>query len=376
MIVRDVPSKKGTNKRAKRRQGQIPTPFLDYARLIADPCNGPVSSGVDVVEGTIVERARRVIPIGAGGTATSGMVVWFPSYSSAAVDGAVSANYNLFAFESNTPSVAPVNTAAIPMGSGAATAGLFIADPSSKFVTSTSSFSRTKALSACIQFEWLGALSAIQGQVCVIKNLSLSAFDTLTGASGHTYQPMSVDDIFSYAAERTRTQIGGHEAVWRPTPNQSVYRTNGLEVSTVGQSDLADVCFFSGTALSGPTLERTVNPNDTNGIIIAWKGFPAGGLSQAVCTKTFYLELASRAGAIEAIPRQLSDESSQSRLAAAIKYLDTMMPNWQSKTLNAGVNVVGTLAKAYAPMIMRSASRPYLNQGPVRRQFALRDGEL
>lgn len=364
---------KSKNKRKKRRAQRLPTPFLDYAQLIMDPCSGPLNSSISVVEGTIMERSRTVISLNTGLNNTSGYVIWYPSYSSVTGNANHLSNYNLFAYESVVPSVAPTNSTPSPMGIGLAATGVFVADPSSGFIGGTSSFARQKTLSACMQFDFLGALSSIAGQVAIVKNVSLATFDTGTGLTGHNYTPMSVDQIFAYASERTRTQIGGHEAVWRPSVNEVTFRTNGMESYTgtvTPASDVANVCFWSGQATTCATAERSTTPNEALGIIIAWKGLPATSPIQVTCVKTFALELAARSGAIESIPRQLSSSDENGRLSAALKWIDTMYPDWQSKIMNAGINKVGALAAAYAPAMIRGAARPGRNY------LRLTDGEL
>lgn len=358
--------KKKKNKRAKRRANPIPTPFLNYAHLVADPCHGAITSGISS-EGAICERSRRVYTSQA--TATAGYVVWFPSYSSSENPATSQQNGNLYLYGTTDPANPPDNTVGVPMGTSSVVdaSGLFLPDPSASFVSATSPFSRTKALSACMQLEWLGKLSDIQGQVCVIKNISLSALDTGSGSPGHTYTPMSVDQVFAYGATRERAQVGGHEVVWRPTPTQCVLRTNGTEsTGLVGTSvgGLADVCFNTGTVGSRVTEERSTLPNETLGILIAWKGFPAGfGLTQITCVKTFELELAPRSGAIESIPRAMSSSSTDTMISKVTEWLDVQSPGWQSRIMNAGVDKVGSYAMAVAPRILRSLTPGMMGSG-------------
>jgi len=246
------------------------------------------------------------------------------------------------------------------MGGGGVNAGDFIKDPASSFVTATSSFSRARSMSACIQLDFLGKISDAAGQVCIVKNISLAAFNYNSGTTGAAYRPMTVDEIFLYAAERGRFQIGGHEAVWRPGAKDIVFRDAGNQSSTsaVHVGDTADTCWTLGSAAVSDTVERVPNPNEINGFIIAWKGLnnAAASNSNLVFTKTFELELAPRSLAIEGIPRQVDSESSESRLAKVLQWLDSMMPNWQSRVMTAGTNAVGDLARAYAPDIVRRAT--------------------
>lgn len=352
-------------KRAKRRAAPIPTPFLNYVKLISDPCNGPVMSAISTA-GAIAERARVVLPT-LSSSSTCGYVAWFPSYVSTAGPSSAQETANLFFFEGTSASTRPLNSVASPMGANLTGTGIFIKDPATSFVSASSPFSRQRTLSACMQLEFLGKLSDLSGQVCVVKNISLSALDMNTGAPGHIYTPMSVDEVFAYGAERERTQAGGHEVVWRPSGPQCVFRTNGSEsygsLVTNSAGELADVCWITGTSNTIQTQERTPVPADVNGIIIAWKGFHAGaGLTQISCVKTFELELAPRSGAIETIPRAMTSMDSASIIAKATEWLDTQSPGWQSRLMNAGIDVVGSYAMAVGPRIMRSVTAATQNR--------------
>lgn len=375
MANRQQPKKK-KNKRAKRRANKLPTPFLDLASLIADPCGARIS-GVSTVEGAITERARTFVGVNGAGNTTCGYIAWFPSYTSHSVATiAGQRNYNCFFWESATSSAIPVNTTVAPMGQGG-TSGQFMVDPAGPFLSSSSAFSRQKTYSACIQLEFLGNLSSIQGQVAVVKNMSLGALNRNTGVPGGTYVPLTVDEVFQYAAERQRTQIGGHEAVWRPTVDSCVFRTAGEEMSTLTTSstgDLADALWVSGVPGSSVTVDRCANPNNAYGIVIAWKGWSASaGISQAVLIKSFALELGARSGAIETIPRQLSGQTEGTMIAKAVEFLDNVQPGWQSKLMTAGVDKVGALAMAYGPRIVQAVAGP---RASFRGSMRLTNGEL
>lgn len=365
--------RKKKSKRAKRRSSALPTPMLSLARLIADPCGAPLT-GVDVIEANIVERARAFNGVNNTNSHTCGYVVWFPSHVGHTSAGVSNRNYNCYLWESTNPLTVPINTAASPMGlSGfSAASGLFLPDPAAGTVSDTSPFSRQKTYSGCLQFEYLGGLTNIQGQVAVVKNLSLAAFNRNSGAPGAALVPMNVTQMFTYAQERERTQIGGHEAVWRPTADSCVYRTNGQEMAgLVGATtgDIANTVFMSGQAALLETVERSVNPNEIYGVAIAWQGLSVTQPSQLCMVKTFALELAPRAGTIETIPRQVKAETEGTYIARAVQYLDSVMPGWQGKIMNAGIDKVGALAMSYAPSMMRTV-------GPIRPSLRIRDGSL
>lgn len=374
--VQALASKGKKVKRAKRRKvRKLPTPFLDLAELIADPCGARVS-GVGSVEGAITERARTFAAVNGGTNATCGYVAWFPSYTSHSIMSTAGGNnYNCFFWESAGSSLVPVNTTTAPMGSGGSS-GQFLVDPAGPFVSTGSAFSRQKTYSACIQLEWLANLAAIQGQICVVKNMSLGALNRASGTAGAAYAPLSVDEVFQYAAERQRTQVGGHEAIWRPTVDSCVYRTNGQEQSnltTTATGDLADAIWVSGVPGSSLTVDRCANPNNAYGIVIAWKGWPQATFAsgQVVLVKSFALEMAPRSGAIESIPRQLTNDTEGTLIAKAVEFLDATRPGWQTKLMTAGMDKVGALAMAYGPRIIRAVAGP---RGSIRGSRMLTDG--
>lgn len=333
-----------------------------------NPCHGPLVRSVGTVGlGQITERVRSTLTFPSTATDINGYVVWFPSYHNANSSDGYPANY--YVFTNSLTSTAPLNTTTNPLGAIAEnTTGLFYSDPASSTVATSSAFSRARSLAACLQVEYLGALSSASGQVAVISNFSFNAFNR-GAVSTNTITAPTVDQLFSYAHERKRLQMTGHEVIWRPSDSQSVYRGSGSFAGTA--TDLrADAIMRRGTATSTTTASCSTEPADIYGICIAWRGVPATALCMSInAVKVIDLELGPSGNNIE--PSYLSAEVPAtgvlgSTISSITNYLDSNIPNWQSRAVNATIGVAGDLAMAYAPALLPgTASRGIRGRMPL-----------
>jgi len=327
-----------------------------YAKLVSNPCHGPLERGItDSGIGQVLERVRSsIIPIDAANCA-NGYVIWFPSYHNS---GAVGALGNFYFWNNSDSSLKPTNTIAVPMGSGPSnTAGTFIRDPAFPLVTGAStSFSRARTVSACLQLEYIGALNATSGQVAIISNISLQAFNANGGVSAD-FVPLSVDQMFSYAGTRERVQITGHEVVWRPDDETSVFRTDG-SANNIGAAVPAaliyrpDVVFDMGLIASTATANVCVDNAFTKGICIAWRGFPATANTVSVqAVKVVDLELSTINNAVE--PQYATTKVHiPDPVSTVTNWLDRYTPGWQVRAMNMAHETVGALAQSYAPRLL------------------------
>lgn len=330
-----------------------------------NPCHGPLVRSVGTVGlGQITERVRSTLTFPQTATDINGYVVWFPSYHNPNSGDGYPANY--FVFTNSLTSTAPLNNSTNPLGTIAEnTTGLFYADPASPTVATSSAFSRARSLAACLQVEYLGALSSASGQVAVISNFSFNAFNR-GGATSTTITAPTVDQLFSYAHDRKRLQMTGHEVVWRPSDAQSVFRGSGTFAGTA--TDLrADAIMRRGTATANTTVVCSTQPADIYGICIAWRGVPPTALCMSInAVKVVDCELAPSGNNIE--PTYVSAEAPVtgvlgSTISSITNYLDSYVPNWQSRAVNATIGVAGDLAMAYAPALLPgTASRGVLGR--------------
>jgi len=334
---------KNRKKRTKKRNvnASMPAEIRQGIKLVSNPCMGPISRTIG--SGAITERIRSSITGNGIATSTCGYIAWFPSYHNAGV-GASPAN--LVYWESTSSSATPINTNAAPFGTGTGgvnNSGYSYPDPAS--TTLGSVFGRAKTMSACLQLEYTGKLSDISGQVAIIKNLPLRALFSNTTST--IIAPIPVDTLFAFAGERERLQVTGHEVIWRPTDTSSIFRTGGGERSNASLA--TDTVWEVGVVGSSTSTLSAVDAENMYGMCIAWKGIPAVQSCLNInLVKVVDLELYPSGSAIESpvIPPAVNVFNPMQTVTT---WLDRFAPQWQSRAVNATVNVAGLLARAYAP---------------------------
>lgn len=343
--VRRTTIKKRRPRRSKKTSG-LTRELVELSSLISNPCHGPLVRAMGT--GSVVERVRSTISPNAVASNNCGYLIWFPDYHCAG--GSVNVA-NLFLYSTSNPTVVPTNTIANPLGTAAVdTTGLFYPDPASTLLGSAA-FSRGQTLSACMQLDYLGQLSSAAGQVAIIKNFPFKALATSDTSS--TIVAPSVDQLFAYAAERERFQVTGHEAIYRPSDQNSILRTDGLASANASVAQNADAPITVGGPAVNTTFSNFISSNSTYGVCIAWKGIAAiANNIQLNCIKVVSLELAPSGFAIE--PTFVGSHDSgygSTPIDTATSILDENVPWWQSHAVNTGVKVAGKLAKFYTENI-------------------------
>jgi len=333
--------KRKSRRRRNRRQNLPANDIKNEIMLVANPCHGPISRTIG--DGAITERVRATVTLQVTAGNTSGYVVWFTYYNNG---GYYTAYYNLAMWENASATNTPTNSTAAPFGSAHATAAVAIADPANAVVQSAA-FARGKTHSACIQLDYVGQLSAVAGQVAIIKNLPLRSFFSNTTTT--TLAPPTVDGLFSYASERQRFQMTGHEVIWRPTDSSSIFRTAGAD--RPGGALSPDTCWTNGVTGSAVSTSSATDADEMYGIAIAWKGLTAtAGNISVNFVKVLSLELAPSGSSIES---PVSNSSSfGTPMATVTSWLDKHAPGWQSKAANMAAGVAGEIANVYAPKTM------------------------
>lgn len=304
-----------------------------YAKMISDPCHSTIVTPMNAYGGTVAERLRKTFTL-SNSTSTCGYVVWFPTYHGKGADGvAATAPYapyvdsNLLWFDNALSSYRPINNLTNAWGcdDAVATSGKFLFDPAGELLYNASTYSRAKTLAACLQLEWLGATMDTAGQVAVLQNMSL--INLSRSSSTGTFGPPSVDDIFSYSAQIERTQLSGHEVIWRPSEDASVMRqTVSQNLGQASTSAKGDCGFWSGTKGSGETKIASADPANATGIVIAWRGFPAGKPVSVNVVKVVELELAARNNAVETRPLSTGTTT---KVDDVVAMLDSSFSSWQ-----------------------------------------------
>lgn len=338
------------------------------AKLVADPCNGPLSMTIGPDPSTpVLVRHRTTRTLTPSVSSPDGYVIWYPSFCNRGSATSIYSPSNLYLHQTDAPGTRPVNTGSSPMGTSlTSTTGLFLPDPA-YFSTSggTATFSRSKAMAACIQLEYTGSLQNISGQVAVISNFSLGAFDMNRGAPSTWIQPPSVDEVFNYAAERHRMSLEGQEVVWRPRATTSVLRSNGdfgTGTPDVNGSPKTDVCFWNGATTTVapatsaiPTVVAVPNPSEVYGICIAWRGVNTSSTGGMILNfiKVSAMELGNLGGMLEPtyVPRPISTAWSDT-VDKVCAYLDNVAPGWQKRSIHmVTTTAINGLARVMAPNV-------------------------
>lgn len=348
-----------------------------YARLIADPCMGPLVRAVGGDAGSnIIERVRTTLTFpNLNNNKTSGYLVWFPGFHNSG-SGLPNSAGNLFAFECSTADlgVRPLNNSLSPLGSPYTAAerpsGRFHPDPANAAIASTSPFSRARTIAACMQLETVGNMSNVRGLICSVVNISLQTFNALSGST-QNYTPPSVGEMLSYAAKRERLNIDGHEVVWGPNEYDASFRTNGDEerdTTFLPNNVDSNIAFQQGNPSVSPTLCPSPNPGACMGILIAWTSlYGEYGTISINCTKVVELELAPRGLAVE---QNIAPAASGGTLISEIvTQLDTNAPGWRAHAVRAATSAASRLTGAVL------AGTGYVGQ-IGRQALRIMDGEL
>lgn len=368
--VRRITRKKNLKKAKKARArktpsavGGLPAHLREYAALIADPCGGPLVRGVvnTPAGGSMVERQRTTL---SSGTSGNGYILWFPSYTgngnNPAIGTPVFCASNCFQFENANSGIRPINSVAVPMGVSALTnSGLFVQDPAYLNIIGTSPFTRARCLSACIQSQYIGSLSAAAGQICSVANVSINTLNVSTTGASEFILP-SVDEVFAYAADRGRLQLDGMEVKYRPTISQDLFRSAQLsESGNAASGVIPDALLWAGNPAVGTTQLVCADPANTNGILIAWRNIPvAAGSVVFNLVKVSEFELAARGGAIEPLTVKPAVEE-KFDIGDITSWLDRNAPGWQRSAVSFVSSKMKTMVSAYMPDMMNKAMRSF-----------------
>lgn len=334
------------DRKERLRSRPRPNKVAEFAKLVMDPCNGPVDRVAGTsTQGAVVERQRSTLTFPAVAAQNCGYLVWFPSYNGAT---GIGGNSNLFYWSSASTTLRPINTNVEPLGTTLATSGMFLPDPTAASIPAGGGFTRARCVSACMQLDFIGSLANTAGQVAVIRNLSLAAFNLQTGTV-NAFSPMTIDEMFAYAHTRERLSLDGHEVVWRPTDSESVLRTQGLDPANSTWEP--DALFEQGNPAINATSCRALMPGNVTGIAICWRGTTASSpnFMSANFVKVAELELAPRVNLTEMVPRPVMGE--RTSYAQVTDYLDKYLPDWQARSIRMASGVMRTAARTYAPML-------------------------
>lgn len=234
-----------------------------FARMLMDPCKarltyGPMGGSSD--SGYLLRVQSRFVLHGTS-AANNGYLVWFPDFH------AFSNAPNLFTFETATPSTAPLNTIAVPYGTGSATTSTAQRDPANQWV-SGSNCAAARTLAGCVRIFSTAAVSNVAGQFAVTTGITPHQLLNSGSPSGC----MSVVDFATFSQDVERMDLMTKEVKHAPSTNSSIFRP--LDVNSA--VDSSGNCLLLGIVTASNT---TVGPlaSQTNGIAVSWMGLSTSG---------------------------------------------------------------------------------------------------
>lgn len=242
---------KATKKITPGRRRQVPKatrlprrlldpPGAAYARLLADPCNAPLSHPVyGGANGGLLMRARSVFSVNAVAN-TAGYLHWTPGAIGNTNSELISAEY-------------------VSTGTSGAAAGMGNA-PGKTFLTTNSTSYRPVA--ACMQLYYLGSENSRQG--FVLLDNTMGGFIDIGG----TY---STDLLSRGLSQYVRTPGACVEAIWKPT--------------------MADETWIDPSVATAP-----VDKDRRGSLTIAWGGLPPGVSLSVVLTAIYEWEPSAACG--------------------------------------------------------------------------------
>lgn len=358
--------------------------YRDYAEMVVNPCSGPMVRAPGIADGVnVVERQRVSLSLNnlASFGRTSGYLLWFPAWQGTGTYYNASGQYypqNCFLYQAPSTTATPVNTVTYPLGTGAVgvsnyDCGFWITDPSWAQVNS-GTFSRSRCTAACMQLEFLGALSTAAGQVCMVSNFAFDALiATSSGSTTGAFSFPSVDQVFSYAATRERLDLNGHEVIFRPSDLDCKLRGDSGSLSTVphAHNGMPDALFWGGAPGAHPSLVGATDPRDAVAICIAWRSMPAtNDTLTANLIKISEYETAPLLNLVEQ-PHNPKQSSPGMTISSVVDKLTAMMPKWQVGTVIKNAEAMYRMTTA-----LRAATAGRRNAGDALRGMRITDGEL
>lgn len=315
-MARKTNNKRKSNPRRKRRpQPRKYTQEQAYARMVADPCNGPMLEGFYSSAEGMLNKLKTTY--GSAQTVSNGYILWDPSFTSSVDDPG---SFNCLFVASTNSSDHPSNNGANPLGSSLTDLKLEVgAGPFCQSAT----VSDARCVGACLRATYTGRMDASSGIIAVIDNIPAEA--VLNGST-----TVSVDELIALSSVVERANLATLEVKYKPSDYSHVFRTNseGLFDFTTGiVTTISDEAERSGAHLMG----------------FAFKGVT----SMADFIFEFHQNIEWRpnvdSGFISKVPRQLKSAGHSSEV---IKYLDNHHPNWWTNVKGMASSTATSLAQA------------------------------
>jgi hypothetical protein len=314
MVNKKTNKKKVTSKRAPRRRMGRSVGFLDekareYARLLSDPCNGPIVPPIyPGGDSGFLFRAESFVTFGIGATETSGIFHWTPGYVNAT-------NTHLLAI------AGALGSTSITMANQGGNA------PGTAFLAANAKGAR--CVSACLKLTYPGAENTRAGRL----HYGLTSSGMLDSA-----QATTADNVAQTLQHFSRTPADTVELIWRPS---------------IGDTEFNDPTEAAGA----PIKDRK------EALTVAWVGLPvATGLTfhmTAVYEWTPAVGLGVGHNALgKAVSRNTLDDVIDYLVQAGFTFVKHAGTG-AGHMLSAGL--LGAMSNSYGLMAANGRTRPALN---------------
>jgi hypothetical protein len=347
-IKRSKQPRRAKNQQKKKKDKKSRVPRLAkgmspremaLAKLLADPCNGPVDA-VMTSGNTVAVRVPRIFPVHATAANTTGFFGIWPAFHNNAASGG---SFNIIQFEpapaNFTANIA--NSSTTPLGTDLAVAGAKQYDPVSSLLSDATSgnYQAAATLAACLQAVYKGPTSTNQGMISLLQGVTPQQFLYDAASGGPTISQLEL-----IADKRQRIEPL-QEVKWASEQEPKFYG-KGVTGGAALAAGAGEAGCFNATA-SQPTAFTTASMG-SHGIIIAWSGLNASQADdlEIKVVKVVEMKLALFSGIMQsstgnALPTNTFYQK-------AVNYLDKAVPGWRTALVkNAGnmaMRALGTAA--------------------------------
>lgn len=291
-----------------------------YASMIGDPCNAVPVPGVYGDTSGMVSKFKKVSISSSG--AANGYIVWAPGYDGKGPSVGAGGQASCFIYVNADVDTAPLNTVAVPYGSGVAATSTSISAAGTSFIQSAA-LADYRTVGACVQATYTGSTVNCSGRIGYLENVPASTI--LYGNGGG---PASINHLMQYATNTHRTSLDTMEVTYRPPIGASnLYKEDEVGAFTLGGAGVAETTESVVMRASEPTMCGFV-----------WIGTPG---SNTLAFDFFrIIEWRPDTNQGYTIPATISD-GSMGYFAKATSYLDKHHPGW-THMIMGGAKTIGS----------------------------------